>query len=195
MKGSLFLTLWLTIGHSCFLEAKAYLLKTHHPKNGVEEHINLTKRSYRLAYSHLSPEQLKSKSLDAYLNKVIAPLKKIGEKSGLDGTLLVDALDQATRRRIGFAAYEKNHLTKQNETYLELLVVDPEYWRQGVGSRLTRSIFEFQPSIKSIRLQSRKSNQSACSLYEKLGFLKDPTSIAWASMKSDFVGFTLHRIL
>jgi ribosomal protein S18 acetylase RimI-like enzyme len=81
----------------------------------------------------------------------------------------VQAFDR--ERLVGWATFE---LEKQEKhaVYMNLLVVDPDEQRRGIGKHLTFSIrsHDLYPETQFIDLLIRKVNESGRRFYEKIGF-------------------------
>ncbi|MFK7814527.1 MAG: GNAT family N-acetyltransferase [Maribacter sp.] len=59
--------------------------------------------------------------------------------------------------------------SENNHTHIQSLVVDPEYFRQGIGEKLITFIFKiFNTSVYSV--ETGLANIPAIALYKKLGF-------------------------
>lgn len=83
-----------------------------------------------------------------------------------DQHLLVVALqDEAL---LGWMLYKK----ESYGVYLELLCVAPDSCNKGIGKKFVLSLMDSIKNGFTVSLLSRKSNQVACSFYERLGFEK-----------------------
>ncbi len=71
----------------------------------------------------------------------------------------------------GWATFELEK-SEENAVYMNLLTVDPEYQRLGLGSKLTFSICsdELYPNTSAINLLVRKINEDGYKFYYKIGF-------------------------
>jgi ribosomal protein S18 acetylase RimI-like enzyme len=56
-------------------------------------------------------------------------------------------------------------------THIQSLVVDPYYFRQGIGQKLVAFVFE-NYKTSSFSVETGLENQPASLLYQKLGFIK-----------------------
>jgi GNAT superfamily N-acetyltransferase len=78
---------------------------------------------------------------------------------------------------IGWATYEKA-ATATGSHYMNLLLVDPEFQKQGVGKELVHAITKLNldntPAAKSINLLLRKTNVGGRRFYSSLGFKPNP---------------------
>lgn len=97
-------------------------------------------------------------TLTGYFNQKIIPRLT-------DNPLAIAALveDQI----VGFALFEN---WGNEEYYLAEMAVLPEYQRQGIGKKLTLSIFDKDPVAKKLVIVTDKDNTWARSFYEALGF-------------------------
>lgn len=68
----------------------------------------------------------------------------------------------------GWALFKINN----DQAILELVCVDPEYCRRGIGKRLVFSILEHYPNISRIGVVTRKINTISPEFYPALGFQK-----------------------
>jgi ribosomal protein S18 acetylase RimI-like enzyme len=69
----------------------------------------------------------------------------------------------------GWALFRK----KDNENAIvEILCVDPQFWRQGIGKKLVFAICELYPTISHISLETRTINPITPQFYEAIGFKK-----------------------
>lgn len=74
-------------------------------------------------------------------------------------------------RLAGWATFE---LEGNNEAYMNLLTVDPDYQGKGLGRYLTFSICseEMFPHVEAINLLVRKVNEEGYKFYHKIGFFE-----------------------
>ncbi len=74
-------------------------------------------------------------------------------------------------RLVGWATFEME-TDQKDAIYMNLLAVDPNAQRRGVGKHLTFSLLspEFYPHLREIRLLVRRVNQQGRKFYEKIGF-------------------------
>ena len=68
---------------------------------------------------------------------------------------------------VGFALFEK---ITQEEMYVREHAIDPDYWQEGVGKKLTLSILDKEPTCKKIFLLTERVNKRAQAFYESIGF-------------------------
>ncbi len=61
---------------------------------------------------------------------------------------------------------------------LELICVEPAFWRKGVGRKLVFSIRELLPDINHIAVVTRKANAISPHFYKSLGFKKTEFMLA-----------------
>lgn len=99
------------------------------------------------------------KTLTAYFNQKIIPRLT-------NSPLIIAALDRD--QIVGFALFEK---WENGEYYLAEMAVLPEYQRQGIGKKLTLSIFDKDPAAKKLVIVTDKDNVWARSFYEAIGFI------------------------
>ena len=69
---------------------------------------------------------------------------------------------------VGWALFLKD----DQKAVLEILCIDPQVWRQGIGKKLVFSICDYFPEISHISLVTRKINVISPHFYEALGFKK-----------------------
>jgi ribosomal protein S18 acetylase RimI-like enzyme len=71
-------------------------------------------------------------------------------------------------RWAGFAIFEKiDHETM----YIAELALSPDFWRRGLGTQMTYSILEKEPSTRKIVLLTEWVNLGAQKFYESIGFI------------------------
>lgn len=69
-------------------------------------------------------------------------------------------------------------LYKEDEhAVIELLCIEPGYWRQGLGKKLVFSIRDSFPEITRLAVVTRKQNTISPSFYQSLGFKKTSFSL------------------
>jgi len=76
---------------------------------------------------------------------------------------------------VGWATFEMEK-SDEPEVYMNLLVVHPNYQKQGVGKKLVMSLIDLDliPSLSAIHLLLRKKNKGGGLFYQSLGFKLDP---------------------
>ncbi len=67
---------------------------------------------------------------------------------------------------VGFAAAKLD----DKVCLLRELDVDPKWWRQGIGTRLVREVFDWLDGTTPIQLEVETNNTRAIEMYHKLGF-------------------------
>ncbi|MFL1897231.1 GNAT family N-acetyltransferase [Aquimarina sp. 2-A2] len=60
---------------------------------------------------------------------------------------------------------------EKDNTHIQSLVVDPDYFRQGIGKRLMDFVME-QNTNAIYTVETGVDNEPACSLYKSLGFIE-----------------------
>lgn len=71
-------------------------------------------------------------------------------------------------RAIGYAQIED----QDNQLYIRMLLLHPDYQRKGIGSHLLKSVIEkARTQSKAVALQVFKTNEQAKKFYEQHGFL------------------------
>jgi ribosomal protein S18 acetylase RimI-like enzyme len=124
------------------------------------------------AFERLIP-QLSSSSLPpsaAQLQEIVAS----------PASILLVAQDPARENRIaGALTLVLFRIPTGVRAWIEDLVVDAEYRRQGVGSALTRAAIERarEEGARTVDLTSRPSREAANRLYRKLGFVQRETNV------------------
>lgn len=116
-------------------------------------------RAFKEVYSdHWSAklEAMIHEGFDTYITKF---------KHSNDMVLVVAMKDGAI---MGWALFYKD----QQRTILELISIDPQHWRKGIGKKLVLSIKEFCPEISNISVVTRKINALSPLFYESIGFCK-----------------------
>ena len=88
---------------------------------------------------------------------------------------------------IGWGTFEKEP-NKPNEIYMDLICVDPNYQKQGIGTQIVMSLINLKemPNLAGINILLRKKNQGGRTFYESLGFKDNPEY-----KRDDFVDTTL----
>ncbi len=83
--------------------------------------------------------------------------------------------DKVFNRLIGWATFEREK-NRDNEVYMNLLIVHPDYQKQGVGAQLVHAltILKEISSLNGINILLRNLNQGGKIFYESLGFKADP---------------------
>lgn len=61
--------------------------------------------------------------------------------------------------------------SENNNTHIQSLVVDPYYFRKGIGAKLVRFIFETY-NTPTLSVETGLANLPAISLYKKFGFIE-----------------------
>lgn len=73
---------------------------------------------------------------------------------------------------------------------LELLCVDPDFWRHGIGKKLVFAIRDYVPTINHIALVTRTVNRISPHFYESLGFKKTAFTLPeYSSMADQIQGY------
>jgi len=77
---------------------------------------------------------------------------------------------------VGWATFLREDSDK-NAIYMDLLMVDPEHQKKGIGEHLVKSLIRLGINIdlSAIHLLLRRKNAGGREFYEKLGFYVDPT--------------------
>lgn len=81
----------------------------------------------------------------------------------------------ANNRLLGWATYDK--LSNDADShYMNLLIVDPEFQKQGIGKELVLSVIKFKliPTAKKINLLLRRKNRVGKDFYSCIGFKANP---------------------
>lgn len=117
--------------------------------------LNAFSTAYKSCWSEIEKSQL-----DFYAD-TIALFKK--EKN----MLLIVA--QTGLTVAGWALFHKNN---KHEVRLEVICIDPAFWRQGLGKKLVFSIIKYWSDVTTIVVSTRMINTLSPQFYESLGFKK-----------------------
>lgn len=76
---------------------------------------------------------------------------------------------------VGWATFQREK-SNPNAIYMNLLIVDPEHQRKGIGEQLVKALLNLCiiPNLSEIHLLLRKKNRGGREFYSKLGFYSDP---------------------
>jgi len=137
------------------------LIASHDLKQMKDFFIAAFLKSYRLSHTRddQSDEILKG-FLSDYFDHYIQP------KLQTDSELLFLSA-KSNDRCVGFAIFEK---LDTETVYMAELAVAEEFWRQGIGRRMTFSIFEKDLGVHKMVLITEWTNLQSQKFYESMGF-------------------------
>lgn len=83
----------------------------------------------------------------------------------------------------GLAIFEEQD---PETVYLAEVMIDPQFWGQGLGTELIFSILKEKPEVKRITLIAEKANTKTLRFYQSLGFSSQES-------QSDYITFNYLR--
>lgn len=89
-----------------------------------------------------------------------------------DDMVLVVASNESALAGWALFCHEDHH------AIIELICVDPKFWRQGIGRKLVFSIQDYIPAIDHLAVVTRKANAMSPYFYESLGFKRTEFKLA-----------------
>ncbi len=109
-----------------------------------------------------------------------------------------ELLPFSEKKFFAIGAFFENHLigyvsfdtpTKTGELYIRELMVDPNYWQNGIGKKLLFSSLNLFPTTTCLVLVTRRQNEYARTFYRKLAFDECEEYVHEPWDPKDFIGY------
>lgn len=152
--------------------------------------------AWREAYAGILPEDvLQSQSIDPSENEIEEWFERF--QANQNGVLVAIDSEEMVR---GYADFrwgdvETKAFVGEGEAGLKAIYVEPEYWNQGIGTRLLERGLELLPrDVEVVRLEMFSENDIGRRFYEARGFEQTDTGefdIAGTSYPTDI--YSLYR--
>lgn len=134
-------------------------------EGSLDKEEDVFKRSFSEAYKNLSPEKdLRITNLEQFLRDAFADERKaVNNKQ--PGVFFITVKKDKT-----IVAFMSLELENKKNIYIRQMAVDPTFKRKGIGVELVSSIKKHFPSVRYIKIVTRRVNAEGCLFYESLDF-------------------------